>query len=200
KFDHATAIAAAVSFVALKQGDRVGLTVYADEVKAVLRTSGARAQWRLIVEALALQPVQAPTNLGRAVDQTLARVGARGLFVIVSDFFEDIEAVRAALARIRHRGNDAILVQVVDPLEASFDLRDPAPFEGLEEEGRVRLDPRAVRSAYLDAFRSHCRELTRAARSMGFDEMRVLTDQWLGPTLAAFLGKRNARLKRVKAS
>jgi len=200
KFDHATALAAAISYLAIKQGDRVGLTVYADEVHAILRRSGAKAQWRLIIEALATQPVKETTNLGRAVDQTLARVGARGLFVIISDFFEDTENIRAALARIRHKGSDAILMQVVDPLEASFDLRDTAPFVGLEGEARLRLDPRTIRKEYLAAFNRHSKELKRVARSLGFDEIRISTNDWLGPPLAAFLGRRNARLKRRKSS
>jgi uncharacterized protein (DUF58 family) len=52
KFDHATAIAAAIAYITLQQGDRVGLLVYADEVRApsssvrVPRASGARSSAR----------------------------------------------------------------------------------------------------------------------------------------------------------
>src|SRR5688572_21876903 len=48
KFDHATAVAAALSYMALRQGDRAGLAVFADEVRAMVKRSSAQGQWRQI--------------------------------------------------------------------------------------------------------------------------------------------------------
>jgi len=198
KFDHATALAAAMSYIALKQSDRVGLIVFADQIKAMVRSSSAQAQWRQIVSALSTHPVNAPTNIGRVVDQTLAKISSRRLLVFISDFFEDPNHIRAALARCKHRGQDVILFQVVDKREQEFDLKDAGPFEGLEGEGKVRIDPRALREAYLTAFKKHTESLHRIARSFGFDHMQISTHDRLGPPMAAFLAKRNARLKQSK--
>jgi len=164
-----------------------------------VRRSGTQAQRRQIVGALATQPVHAQTDLGRSVDQTLAKLNNRCLIVIISDFFDDIETIRAALARIRHRRHDAMLLQIVDRRERAFDLTESAPFEGLEGEPRVRIDPRAIRQAYQEAFEGHLDAVARTARSFGFDYKLVSTHDWLGPPLAAFLARRNARLKRTKA-
>ena len=199
KFDHATALAAAMSYIAIRQGDRVGLVVYADSVKAMVKPSSAQAQWRQIVGALSTHPVQAPTDIARVVDQTLAKINNRRLLVFISDFFEDVNHIRAALARCKHRRQDVILFQTLDRREQEFDLKDPAPFEGLEGEGRLRVDPRALREAYLNSFNTHNETLHRMARSFGFDHKIVSTHDWLGPPLAAFLARRNARLKRSKA-
>jgi len=198
KFDHATALAAAFSYVSLQQGDRVGLTVFADEIKAMVRRSSSQGQWRQIVGALSTHPVETSTNLGRVVDQMLAKLNNRCLLVMISDFFEDPSAIRAALARCRHRRHDAILVQVVDRREETFDFRDAAPFEGLEGEARLRLDPRAIRKAYLEAFRGHQATLKKTALSFGYDEITASTHEWLGPPLAAFFARRNAQFKRSK--
>lgn len=198
KFDHATAVAAALSYMALTQGDRAGVVVYADGVKNMVRRSSAQGQWRQIVTALATHPVQAATDIGRAMDQTVAKLTNRSLLVVVSDFYTDPEEIRAALARARHRGHDVIVMQVVDRREEVFDLRETAPFLGLEGEGRVRIDPRAIREAYLEAFERHRKEIERIARGLGFDYQLVRTHDWLGPPLAAFVSRRNARLKRVK--
>ncbi len=199
KFDHATALAAAMSYIAIRQSDRVGLVVYADSIKAMVRPSSAQAQWRQIVGALSTHPVNAPTDISRAVDQTLGKINNRRLLVFISDFFEDADKIRATLARCKHRRQDVILFQVVDKREQEFDLKDAAPFEGLEGEPRVRIDPRALRTAYLEAFNGHIEKIHRIARSFGFEHRLVSTHDWLGPPLAAFLARRNARLKRSKA-
>lgn len=203
KFDHATATAAALSYVSLTQGDRVGLAVYADAILGMAPRSSSHGQWRRIVSALGAQPMTdtaRPTDIGRVIDQAMAKVTNRCLFVIVSDFFEDPERLRTALARVRHRRHDAILLQVVDRQELDFNLDETAPFEGLEGEGRIRLDPRAIRAEYLRAFENHREAVERASRSFGFDYQLVCTHDWLGPPLAAFVARRNARLKRTKVS
>lgn len=196
KFDHATAMAAAMSYVSLRQGDRAGLVVYADAIRSLLKRSSAQGQWRQMVSALSTQPVEAGSDIGRMVDQLLGNLTNRCLVVLVSDFFEEPERVRAALARLKHRRHDVIMFQTLDKREMDFDFTRSAPFEGLEGEGRLRLDPRSVREAYLEALREHTEALTRSARSFGFDFTRVSTHTWLGPSLAAFLARRNGRMKR----
>lgn len=199
KFDHATAFAAAISYISLRQGDRVGLAVYADEIRAMVRRSGQQAQWRQIVGALSSHAVDRPTDIGRVVDQMVAKLNNRCLIVIISDFFEDPERLRAALARLKHKRHDAILFQVLDTQELEFNFRDAVPFEGLEGEARLRLDPRAVRKAYLQALHNHIETVRRTARAFNYDYQLTRTSDWLGPPLAAFLARRNARIKRSKA-
>src|SRR5690606_35104731 len=145
KFDHATGMAAAMSYITLQQGDRVGLVTFADEITGLVDRSGQRSTWRPIVESLSTQTLDRPTDYSRVIDQVLAKINNRCLFVIISDFFEEPERVRSALARIRHRGHDAIVFQVMDPAEQNFTFDEPTIFEGLEGEERLRINPRAIR-------------------------------------------------------
>jgi hypothetical protein len=86
----------------------------------------------------------------------------------------------------------------MDRAELVFDLTEPAPFEGLEAEGRLRLDPRAIRQAYLEAVNEHIAKVEKAVRGLGFDYQLVNTHDWLGPPLATFVARRNAEIKRSK--
>ncbi len=198
KFDHATAVAAAISYMSLRQGDRVGLGVFADQMQAMLKRSSAQGQWRQIVGALSVHPVEAETDIGRIVDQMLAKMTNRALITLVSDLFIDPEMYRSALARIRHRRHDLIVFQVVDRQEIEFDLRDEAPFEGLEGEARLRIDPRSIRASYKEVFGEHVDRIEKITRGFGFDYHMVRTDEWLGPTMAAFMARRLSQLKRSK--
>ncbi|HED53357.1 MAG TPA: DUF58 domain-containing protein [Phycisphaerales bacterium] len=198
KFDHATAMAAAMAYITLHQGDRVGLVTFADEITGMVDRSGQRSTWRPIVETLSTRTLDRPTDCGRVIDQTLAKVTNRCLFVIISDLFEDADRVRSALARIRHRRHDAIVFQLLDESEQEFRFDQPTVFEGLEGEPKVRINPRAIREGYLEVLHEHIQAIERAALSFGFDYQLVTSGQWLGPTLAQFVAQRNAKIKRGK--
>lgn len=196
KYDHATAMAAALSYITLQQGDRAGLVIFADDVRRVVPRSSQRAAWRPIIEALATQPVDRQTDLPRVIDQVLSSLNNRCLLVVISDLFEEPDRIRTAFARVRHRGHDLIAFQVLDRAERDFDLQEPAPFVGLEGEGELRVDPRAVRDAYLEALNAHVDAVHKHCRAFNFDHEVVSTHDFLGPPLAAFVAKRNAELKR----
>jgi uncharacterized protein (DUF58 family) len=198
KFDHATAIGAALSYMALSQGDRVGLVVFADEVRSTLKRSSAQGTWRQVVGALSVQPVERATNLSRVVDQALGKLTNRCLIAIVSDLYLDPEEFRSALARIRHRRHDVLVFQVIDDREKTFDLSEVAPFEGLEGEPKIRIDPRAIRASYQQVFSEHLEQIQKITRAFGFDYQLVNTHDWLGPPMAAFMARRNSIIKRSK--
>ncbi len=192
KFDHATAISAALAYLCLQQRDRVGVGTFADELHTIIKRSNARHQWRLIVQALSTEPVESKANLRKVAEQALSKVLNRALIVIVSDFLMPVAHVREALARFRHRHHDVVLLQVLDRQEMRFDLQDPAPFQGLEGEGRVQVDPPALRAAYLSALRAHLDNLAKVARSFGFDYQRMDSHESVGPALSALLARRDA--------
>ena len=146
-----------------------------------------------------MHPVDEHTNFAKMVEQALSKVHNRAMWVIISDFFEDLAGIRTALARLRHRRHDVVLLQTLDRQEMRFDDSQPAPVEGLEDEGRLRIDPRALRQAYLETLQKHNEALTKAAIGFGFDYMRMDTHESVGPALSYLLARRNAQIKRSKS-
>jgi uncharacterized protein (DUF58 family) len=207
KYDHATALAAALAYITLRQGDRVGLSVYSSKIRAQLKRSSSQGTWRQIVGVLASTPVVPPTDpakppriadLPKVIDQTVASLTNKCLIAIVSDFFLDLEGLRDALARLKFRGHDCILFQTLDRDEVEFAFADAAPFVGLEGEAQLKIDPRALRDAYLKEINTHIAGVEKLARSFNFDYQRLSTHDWLGPTLASFVTRRNAMIDRMK--
>ncbi|MFN7614062.1 MAG: DUF58 domain-containing protein, partial [Phycisphaerae bacterium] len=99
---------------------------------------------------------------------------------------------------LKFAGHDVMIFQVLDKAEEDFAFDDAAPFEGLEGEATLRIDPRALRKAYIEAMKAHNAEIDRIARGLGFDYHKVSTHEYLGPTLAAFIAKRNASIRGAK--
>jgi uncharacterized protein (DUF58 family) len=197
KFDHATALAAAISYLALHQQDRAGLVVFADRMLDFVKPGSARGQWRSIVTALGGQPVDKPTSFARVFDEVIAKVHHRTLLVILSDFFEDAATLGAGLAQLHHRRHDVLLLQTMDRQELSFVFNGPQRLLGLENEGKLDIDPRALRQAYLREVSDHLEAIRREARRFQYDHELLDTHQDLGPPLAQFLARRAARLKKA---
>jgi uncharacterized protein (DUF58 family) len=195
KYDHATAVAAAMVYVCLHRRDRAGLAVFTDRLISTIDCSNHPDQWRKIVHVLGGTPPAAATDMRRATDELLALITRRSLIVIVSDFFEDAEHISKALAHLRHQNHDVILIQTLDRREMTFGFERTAVLEGLENEGRWRVDPRALREEYLAALRAHVEAIERAAQALGFDYLRADTHEAIGPPLAFMLARRSAALK-----
>ncbi len=196
KWDHATAITAALAYLCLQQGDRVGVATFSDGIHTALRRSGARDQWRAIVQALSIEPVVGKANFTKAAEQALAKVHNRALFFILSDFLCPLEDIRAMLARFRHREDDIVFMQTLDRQELRFDLDIPAPFLGLEGEAALEVDPQAIRATYLQVMREHNDQIAVAARAFGADFCTVDTHESVGPALAALLDRRTSFVGR----
>lgn len=196
KFDHATALAAAFSYLALQQQDRAGLVVFADKIIDMVRLSNARGQWRQIVNSLNTQPVDKLTDMGRVCDEVLAKLHQRSLIVVISDCFDETGTLAAGMARMFHRRHDVMLMQTLDHDELTFPFDAPQRLLGMEEEGKLDLDPRALREGYLDEMNAHIRAIQNEARKFHYDHEIVDTRESVGPPLGHFLARRAARIKR----
>lgn len=196
KIDHATVLAAALSYISLKQQDRVGLVVFADKILDVVKLSNARGQWRAIVDSLTSRTIDQPTQFGRVFDEVLGMIHNRTLIVTLSDLFDDDNSLAASLARIFHRRHDLMLMQLLDYEELNFEFARPTRFLGLEEEGQLDLDPKALRAAYMHELKSHVDAISARARRFHFEHEVIDTSLHIGPPLGHFLARRSARMKK----
>lgn len=208
KFDHAASLAAAMCHVALRQQDRASVVLFSDGIKTATRLSNSHSHWRSIVDALHSvetleqaepgtlhtgdEPAPGRTNLARVFDQAVARLSRRSLVVLISDLFDDAQVIERGLARLKFRRHDVIILQTLDPAELDFPFRGPSQFMGLESEGRMNLDPQALRRAYLDALQRHTDQVEQLARRFRFDYMLLNTSEPMGPALSRFMAKRSA--------
>ncbi len=191
KYDHATAIAAALSFLALSQRDRVSVGIFGEGIRAGVRRSSSKDHWRSIVRCLSSEPMRGGVNWTKVAEQALSQNHDRTLFVILSDFLAPLDQVRGALARLRHRGHDVILGVVLDRQEIEFDLDVDAPFEGMEGESAISTDARQIRVAYKTALAEHLHTIKRLAQGFGFDSEVFNTHNSVGPVLTSLLAKRD---------
>ena len=104
KLDHAINAALLLAWVALRHGDRVGLVVFAEDVKTFVPANRGPAQYRALLEALyAVEATMAYVDFRRFVEFIKLRVPRRSLLVMFSDLLDDTHAMPLAehLAMLR---------------------------------------------------------------------------------------------------
>ncbi|HVS18310.1 MAG TPA: DUF58 domain-containing protein, partial [Planctomycetota bacterium] len=119
----------------------------------------------------------------------------KGIVAVFSDFFDDLEPIAEGLRRLVHAGHEPILFQIVDPLELTFDIAHLARLDGLESSGVMKVDPRALRAAYVEEIERHNDALAREARRLRIDYVRCPTRQGVDAVLSTYLAHRGARVR-----
>ncbi len=195
KYDHATAIAASLSYMAIQQQDSVGLAVFDREMKKYLKPSNSPAQWKTITHELTLVPRLAKTGTGHVLDQLAEKLTHRSLIVILSDFFDDLAGIQQGLRHLRYKKHEMMVFQVLDPMEIEFPFEDVTLFKGLEQSGELLTEPRALREGYLEQLRQFTDELKKMCRGMHVDFTRMNSGEALDVSLSNFLAARSASMK-----
>ncbi len=93
KLDHAVNAALFLAFVAVRNGDRVGLVVFADGIKTYLAPSAGRLQYRKIVDALyTARPHLTYVDYLALFKELNVRLLKRSLLCVFTDFIDEDQA------------------------------------------------------------------------------------------------------------
>lgn len=111
-------LGATLAMSAIKNNDRVGLTLFTDEIeKCIPPQKGSRHVLRLIRELLYCQPVGNRTNLRRALEHLNRTSKRRTVVFLISDFQDSGFDSTLKVARRKH---DIIPVVISDPREGNM--------------------------------------------------------------------------------
>jgi len=139
KREAAAQFAALVSFVALRNQDRVGLLLYGDAPGLHLRArKGTSHVLRIVREVLAARPSPGAGGLALALEHTERTLRRRSVVFVVSDFHGPsawVDPMRRLA--IRH---DVIAVRITDPLERELPRAGLVEFEEIGTRSRLEVD------------------------------------------------------------
>ena len=195
KYDHATAIAAALSYLAIQQQDSVGLAIFDSELKRYFKPSNSPGQWKTITQELTLVPRLKKTHTGRVLDQLAEKLTHRSLIVLLSDLFDDLDSIQKGLRHLRYRKHEVMAFQILDPSEIEFPFDDVTLFKGLEAMGELLTEPQSLRMGYLAELGAFTDQLKRMCRGMHIDFTRMNSGESLDVALSGFLATRSASIR-----
>lgn len=191
KHDYAVRLAACLTYLMLQQQDSVGLLSFDTKIRRYIPPRARPRHMQVIMEELQSQTPGSETELGPVFQKVVARIARRGLVIILSDLFGDVDQLMKSLAHFRHANHEIIVFQIWDPDELDFPFRQWTQFESLETAGvRHLVDPAQIRRAYLERLAEFREQLTNGCNRHRINLVPMSTDQPFSDALATYLGMR----------
>ncbi len=190
KLQYAQRAALALGYLVLRQQDSIGLVTFDEEIRSLIRPSSNPSHIKQLLHVLDKSVPHGQTSTGPIFHDLAERFKRRGLVVVLSDCFDDVQALMTGLKHFRHRRHEVILLHVLDPAESEFPFSQTTRFQGLEGWPDVVIEPGSLRNAYLDEFASFVHRLKKGCREHRIDYVPMPTDQPLEVALSSYLATR----------
>jgi uncharacterized protein (DUF58 family) len=195
KLDYGRFLAASLLYFSHQQRDRVGLVTFDREIREYVPASARHLEFGLYALDRVGDPH--PGVLAPPLRLLTERLVRRGIVVVISDLYEEPEAVAKAVRPLRYRGHDVIVFHLLDPAEIEFPFDEAASFEDMETGDRMPIVPSAVREHYQALVRQHSESLGRLFTDSRIDYSLFNTSVPLDHALFHYLSARE-RLSRAR--
>lgn len=190
KFDYGATLAASLAYLILKQQDAVGLTLFSDRIEKRIPPKAAQGYLFAILKELEERRPKGETRAGAVLQDLAGSLKRRGLVILISDLLDEYGEVVKGLKQIRSRGSEVMVFHLLDRDEIEFPFEKPGLFEDMEEEIKLLVDPRSIRSAYLKTIHSLIEDYRSACASSFIDYHLFNTSTGLDKALIQYLGWR----------
>jgi uncharacterized protein (DUF58 family) len=210
KLDYGCWLAAALTWFSSMQRDRVGLATFDKNVVEYVPPSAKHL--RLVLQALdrtagrgrvgsgetgngetsaARRAASAELSHASTLEAPLHKLSEslrrRSIVLLISDLYEEPDAVLKALGNLRGRGNDLIVFHLLDRTEIDFPFADATNFVDLETGERMPVIPDYLRAQYREVVATHMATLARRMRDQRVDYALFNTSKPLDQALFTYL-------------
>jgi len=190
KIEYASYVAAALAYLMVEQRDAVGLTVYDETVRTTIPPRATQSNLRQLLKELENLVPSHKTGIAASLHQVAEQIKRRGLVIVLSDFFDDPANVITAFKHFRHKGNEVIVMQVLDPMERTFAFGSDAIFRDVESQEELMTQPWHIQKAYQDSMRQFLENYKRECRENAIDYLLLDTSTPFDKALMEYLTKR----------
>ena len=192
KFDFACLLAAAMSFLVIKQGDKASLTLFDKTLRRHIPCGGTFGHLHAIVNELDRNSPADHTAISQALRKMFRLCTQRGLLVVISDFYDDPADIFSALNLYSHRKFEILLFHVLHEQERNLPNVAHARLVDMETGGVLTCRPEDLQRSYEAKMREFVSTMKSSAAARGIDYNLVTTDMPYDRILRRYLLKRDS--------
>lgn len=201
KREFAAEVGATLAFSAARNGDKVALCLFTDQVEMFLPMRKSRRHiLRMIQEMLFHQPRKTGTQIGSALAFLNHMLHRTCLVFLITDFlhsFDPLKPSRSSRSALQEIGlanarHDLVCIHLHDPLESQLPEAGLLTIEDAETGELLELDSRrtTLRQRYAQANAERLDSLDRALRQTGVPSIRLNTREPFAQKLQTFFETR----------
>ncbi len=190
KYEYAIYLSAAIAYLLINQRDSVGISLYDDAVRTFMPPNSKQTYLAELIRTLSENEPSKQTSTVASLDEIAERIRRRGLVVVMSDFFDNIEDTLRALSHFRHKNHDVIIFQILDPREIDFKFGPAAQFIDMETSEEMITQPQQIQKSYAEAIQNFTQKLKKGCRNLNIDYNLVITNDPFDRAMREFVSKR----------
>lgn len=191
---YAVRLAACLAYLMLQQQDSVGLATFDTKVRSYIPPRSRPRHLQVLLNGMAASKIGGETQLGEVFHELVPKIHRRGLLIVLSDCFGDVETLLKGLAHFRHASHEVLIFQIWHRDELDFTFRQWTRFKCLERAGLEHMiDPAHLRSAYLKNLETYRESLQKGCYRNRIDLVPMVTDQPYAEALGKYLAFRRRR-------
>ena len=195
KLEYGSFLAACLAYLAHRQRDRVGILTFDDDI--VTHVPPSAKHFNMVLHTLDRARAERPGHLSAPLRKMAEHFKRRGVLLLISDFYDEPDAILEAIKPLRFLGNDIIVFHVLDPQEITFAFDDASSFEDLETREQVPVVPDSFRDEYRRLIQEHIAALTAKFSEQRIDYALLNTAEPLDRALFSYLSSRE-KLVRIR--
>jgi uncharacterized protein (DUF58 family) len=190
KLQYAQYLASSLAYMSIRQHDPVGLVAFDEGVIEHVPARSVSGHMRTVLGVIDRLVPGRGTALAAQLHSTAELLSRRGIIVLISDLYDEPDALLRGLEHLRFQGNDVIVFHLMDRQEIDFEFNQPVVFEDSETEEQMHVLPDVVREEYLRAVGSHIEAIREGATRNRIDYELLKTSEPLDSALFSYLARR----------
>jgi uncharacterized protein (DUF58 family) len=195
KLEYGAFLGACLGYLATRQRDRVGIITFDEDI--VTHVPPSAKHFDMVLHTLDRAKAEKPGHLSAPLHRMAEHFKRRGILLLISDFYDEPEAILDAIKPLKFLGNDLIVFHVLDPQEINFDYDEASAFEDLESRDQIPVVPQSFRDQYRSLIQEHVTSLRTKFSEQRIDYALLNTSEPLDRALFSYLSSRE-KMMRVR--
>ena len=195
KLEYGAFLGACLGYLATRQRDRVGIITFDEDI--VSHVPPSAKHFDMVLHTLDRAKAERPGHLSAPLHKMAEHFKRRGILLLISDFYDEPDAILDAIKPLKFLGNDLIVFHVLDPQEITFDYEDASAFEDLESREQIPVVPQSFRAEYRRLIQEHIAALQTKFSEQRIDYALLNTSEPLDRALFSYLSSRE-KMMRVR--
>lgn len=193
KLQYAVYLAAAFTYLLLKQRDAVGLALFSDKIHRYLPPKSAQSYSKFLLSELEkVQPGESRTAVSDTLHIMAEKLKRPGLVILLTEFlYEDPQKILEGLRHFRYYNHEVIVFNILDPNDRFFEFSDETTFVDMETGEELKTQPYFIRQDYRQLIEEFYAELKRECHNMKVDFQTILTTEPFDKALLRYMIKRS---------
>ncbi|MCK4596092.1 DUF58 domain-containing protein [candidate division WOR-3 bacterium] len=176
KWEYAAVLAASFAYLLILNKDAISLSIFDTSTRDHTPPSTTRAGLARVFDALEASSPKGKTKIAKAIEELSSKAKRRAFILVLSDLFDNMDSTLRSLINLHARGNEVVVVQILDKAERDFPFRGSLRLYDMETRDEILVDANTMRDKYRENMNTFVSNIKRDLWRNNIDYITVDTD------------------------